>query len=63
MTSENLTVSVAVVGRDRYILLFAGGQRMAALRQIGKWASDRTLNFTWADAARMAWDIKRGVDA
>lgn len=60
MKNENLTVSVTVVDRDRYVLLFADAQRTAALRQIGKWAANRELNFGWKDAAAMVMDIKRG---
>ena len=62
MQSENLTVSVAVVGRDRYILFFADAQKTAALRQLGKWACNSELNFGWKDAAIMALDIRGGID-
>ena len=54
----DLNVSITTKGHDRYILLFDNAHKSAALRQLGKWACDSELNFSWYDAARMSWKIK-----
>lgn len=56
--SEDIDCVALAKGRERYILLFTAANRSAALRTIGRWASNPELNFTWYDAARLTQKIR-----
>ena len=53
-------VAALVKGDDRYIVLYHHDLRADALKQIGRWASDPDLNFTWNDAAALCQKIRAG---
>lgn len=57
----DISVSCLCKGPERYILLFDDLHRSEALRQLGRWAANRKLSFSWADAAKMSQDIRKGV--
>lgn len=46
-----------VHGDHRWIIIFDDSQRPEACSQIGRWAADPRLPFTWTQAAELAWAI------
>jgi hypothetical protein len=58
-TDNDLTIVVLVRGPERYILIYSDANRGDAVRQLGRWASNCDLSFTWWDAARMSHEIRR----
>lgn len=60
--NSSRSVRVVVLNKDveRYIVLIDPGQEQAALRQIGLWASDPDLSFSWYDAAYLSKRIRGG---
>jgi hypothetical protein len=48
---NDIDVVAVVKGEERYVILYNAETRAAALRQLGRWAGDETLSFTWYDAA------------
>ena len=53
------TVNVAVLirGDQRWTILFTDDNQVAALRQLGRWAANPELSFTWTDAAQLGTRI------
>ena len=47
-----------VKGEEKYIFLFNDNNRSETLRQLGKYASDPDLSFTWYDAAVLSQKIR-----
>lgn len=47
-----------VKGEEKYIFLFDDKNRSETLRQLGKYASDPELSFTWYDAAVLSQKIR-----
>ncbi len=45
-------------GAQRYVLLFEDARRGEALRTLGRWAGNPSLDFTWCDGAVLAQRIK-----
>lgn len=58
--NDDINVLALVKGRERYIFLFEDSQRAAALRTLGKFASNPELSFTWYDAAVLSQKIRTG---
>ena len=56
---EDIEVMAAVVGDERYIVVFRDGTRGEAIRQLGKWAADAELSFSWILASQCAERIRR----
>ncbi len=52
-----LNILALVRGNDRYIVLYDADNKAEALKQLGRWASDYQLNFTWYDAARLSQQL------
>jgi hypothetical protein len=44
---------------EYYILFYYDEDRQQALTQIGRWASDGELSFTWYDAAMLSSHIRK----
>jgi len=44
---------------ERYVIVYSDDDRQAALAQLGVWAADHELGFTWMDAARCAVEIRK----
>lgn len=49
-------------GQDRYVVVYTSEHRAEALKTIGRWAGDVTLNFNWFDAAAMGNEFRRDQD-
>ena len=58
MTTE-INVLALVKGDERYVFLFDDANRTEALRQIGRFAANPELSFTWYDAAVMSQKIRQ----
>lgn len=56
--TRELNVSCLVKGAERYVLLYDDANCANALRQLGRWANDKALSFTWYDAALMSKKIR-----
>ena len=52
--SNNINVLALVKGEEKYIFLFNDQNRKTTLRQLGRYASNPDLSFTWYDAAVMS---------
>lgn len=60
MTKE-INVLALVKGEERYVFLFDDDNRVETLRQIGRYAANPELSFTWYDAAVMSQKIRQTV--
>ena len=60
MTNE-INVLALVKGEERYVFLFDDDNRVETLRQIGRFAANPDLNFTWYDAAVMSQKIRQAA--
>ncbi|REJ66748.1 MAG: hypothetical protein DWQ31_13605 [Planctomycetota bacterium] len=57
--TDDLNVLALVKGEERYVFLFDDSSRAAALRTLGRYASNPDLSFTWYDAAVLSQKIRR----
>lgn len=51
-----------VKGSERYVIIFPDTRRADALRQLGRWAVEPELSFTWYDAATLSQRIRNQGD-
>jgi hypothetical protein len=58
VTTE-INVLALVKGDERYVFLFDDDNRVETLRQIGRYAANPELSFTWYDAAVMSQKIRQ----
>jgi hypothetical protein len=58
VTTE-INVLALVKGKERYVFLFDDENRVETLRQIGRYAANPELSFTWYDAAVMSQKIRQ----
>ena len=56
--SQELNMLALVKGEEKYVFLFDDKNRSETLRQLGKYASDPDLSFTWYDAAVLSQKIR-----
>lgn len=56
--SQDINVLALVKGSERYVFLFDDDNRTETLRQIGRFAANPELSFTWYDAAVMSQKIR-----
>lgn len=61
MTTE-INVLALVKGNERYVFLFDDANRTETLRQIGRFAANPELSFTWYDAAIMSQKIRQTAE-
>ncbi len=54
-----LSVLALVRGNDRYIVLYDADNKAEALKQLGRWACNKELNFDWMDAARLSMELHK----
>ncbi len=54
-----LSILALVRGADRYMIVYDADNKAEALKQLGRWASDRDLSFTWYDAARLSMELHK----
>ena len=59
--SGSINVLVLVKGAERYIFLYEDPERTECLRQLGRFASDPELSFSWFDAATLSQKIRKGL--
>ena len=57
--STEINVLALVKGKERYVFLFDDDNRVETLRQIGRYAANPELSFTWYDAAVMSQKIRQ----
>jgi hypothetical protein len=57
VTTE-INVLALVKGNERYVFLFDDDNRVEMLRQLGRFAANPELSFTWYDAAVMSQKIR-----
>lgn len=57
--SQDINVLALIKGEERYVFLFDDDNRGAALRMLGKYASNPDLSFTWYDAAVLSQKIRQ----
>ena len=57
--SKNISVLALVKGEEKYIFLFNDRNRKKTLRQLGRFASNPELSFTWYDAAVMNQKVRK----
>ena len=66
MARTNLTIEidakVLVKGDERYILIYPPSKQKQALRQLGRWAVNEELSFTWYDATLMSRAVLKGAN-
>ena len=55
----NINVLALVKGEEKYIFLFNEQNRKKTLRQLGRFASNPKLSFTWYDAAVMSQKVRK----
>lgn len=58
MNNDDVNVLALVKGKERYILLYDDTQQAAALRALGRQASNPELSFSWYDAAVLSRKIR-----
>lgn len=61
--TQELNVLYLERGDDRYVFLYADEQRSECLRQLGRFASNQDLSFTWYDAALCSQKIRHQEQA
>jgi hypothetical protein len=63
---DDMQLIAVYKGGEVFAILFNGQRRIDVLRQLGRWAANPELNFTWADAAaasKKVWDESNGDPA
>lgn len=61
--SQDINILALVKGKERYVFLFDDESRGAALRTLGRYASNPDLSFTWYDAAVLSQRISQESQA
>jgi hypothetical protein len=61
--SEDINVLALVKGEERYIFLYDDAHRSDCLRQLGRFASNPELSFTWFDAAVLSQKVRQNTPA
>ena len=56
--AEEMNMLALVKGEEKYVFLFDDKNRSETLRQLGKYASNPELSFTWYDAAVLSQKIR-----
>ena len=56
---KSINILALVKGEEKYIFLFNDENRKKTLRQVGRYASNSDLSFTWYDAAVMSQNVRK----
>ena len=56
---RSVNVLALVKETEKYIFLYDDNSPTELLQQLGKYASDETLSFTWYDAAVLSQKVRR----
>jgi hypothetical protein len=59
--TQDINVLALVKGSERYIFLFDDEHKADALRQLGRFASNPELSFSWYDAAVLSQRIRQAA--
>lgn len=60
-SSQDVNVTAIAKGSERYILVFRDKDEAEIFRQMGRWACDPELSFTWLDAVVISLRIRNGT--
>ena len=47
-------VTGRIKGPERYVVMYTAANRVDAIRQLGRWASNPELSFSWRDVVSMS---------
>jgi hypothetical protein len=61
MESHDINVIALVKGEERYVFLFDDASRAEALQQMGRYAANPDLSFSWYDAAVLGQKIRQAA--
>ena len=56
---EELNVIVLMKGDERYVFLYDDKSATSLMQTLGKYASDKSLSFTWYDAAVLSQKVRK----
>jgi hypothetical protein len=59
---KDYNIQALVKGDEKYILVFDDASVAEAMRQLGRWACEPLLSFTWHDAAVLSKRIRGQVE-
>ena len=59
--AAEINVVALVKGNERYVFLFDDENRTETLRQIGRYAANPELSFTWYDAAVVSQKVRQAA--
>ncbi len=54
-----LNILALVRGSDKYMIVYEEAAKAEALKQLGRWACNKELSFSWMDAARLSQQLHR----
>ncbi len=57
--TQDINVLALVKGEERYVFLFDDAHKADALRQLGRYASNPELSFSWYDAAVLSQRLRQ----
>lgn len=57
--TQDINVLALVKGEERYVFLFDDAHKADALRQLGRFASNPELSFSWYDAAVLSQRLRQ----
>ena len=58
LIEDGFNVLAMVKGKEHYVFLFDDDKRVETLRQLGRYAADPELSFSWYDAAVLSQKIR-----
>ncbi|QGJ69403.1 Hypothetical protein PBC10988_10850 [Planctomycetales bacterium 10988] len=57
--AQEINVLALVKGEERYVFLYDDSNRAETLRQLGRFAANPELSFTWYDAAVLSQKVRQ----
>lgn len=57
--TRDINLLALVKGEERYALVYDDDSVSAAIQQLGRWAANAELSFTWFDAATLCQRIRK----
>ena len=62
-SDEACSVLALIKGGEHYVFIFTDENRMECVRQLGRFAANQELSFTWSDAAVLSQKIRCGANS
>ncbi|MDD5193621.1 MAG: hypothetical protein PHF67_03475 [Candidatus Nanoarchaeia archaeon] len=62
MVTREINVLALVKGDERYVFIYDDDNRVEMLRQLGRFAANPELSFTWYDAAVMSQRVRQSYE-